>query len=194
MTGLARPRLDVGPVPRGAPADDAFAFEEDAAGDPGVDGCALHAESLSDLDDANRLLPPHVKSVANIPTEGLPCCGDNLYSDVMKKLIATIALALGVAAIPAVASAAPARHKPTAREVKIYQCTIHHGADAGCDAIPGVWNAWAGRVTPVRWDPCVPGTSNTLFYFQECGPMTPTIKQWCTLNLDHRYPGRELCP
>lgn len=111
----------------------------------------------------------------------------------VRKLIATIAVLFAVIAVPAAASAAPARHQPTPAEVKIYLCTIHHGADAGCDAIPGVWNGFAGRLTPPRWDPCYPGSSATVFYLQPCNPMSPTIKQWCTLHYDHRYQGRDLC-
>lgn len=116
----------------------------------------------------------------------------------IRKTLAALAItagsiALGAGVSHADTSAAPARHVPTPAEVQIYLCTVHHGADAGCAVIPGVWNRFAGRITPVRWDPCAPGSSVTLFYFQACGPMTPTIRQWCTLHFDHRYLGREMC-
>lgn len=74
--------------------------------------------------------------------------------------------------------------------VLIYRCTVSKGtASAACASIPGAWNDWKGRVTPPRWDPCGPRGPFTLLYFLPCGPMTPTIKQWCTLHFDHRYPG-----
>jgi hypothetical protein len=115
----------------------------------------------------------------------------------MKKFVAAFA-AMFVASLVVVGAcgvaathAAPARHKPTPRQVQIYQCTVTHGAADGCATIPGVWNHWAGRITPPRWDPCL-GLA-TLFYLVPCGSMSPTVRQWCTLHVDHRYLGRDLC-
>jgi hypothetical protein len=120
----------------------------------------------------------------------------------MKKLIASIALTFVavlvlVGACGTAANAAPARHGPTPRQVQIYKCTVTHGAADGCASIPGVWNDWAGRITPPRWDPCFDGRrdSTTLIYMQPCGPMSPTIAQWCTLNFEHAVRGMPVaCP
>jgi hypothetical protein len=126
----------------------------------------------------------------------------------MKKHLASLFCLVGFLTFAAVMSAAPgvsaakpgvsaAKPKPTPAQVRIYQCTVSHGADTGCASIPGVWNDWAGRITPPRWDPCFDGRrdSTTMIYGQPCGPMSPTIAQWCTLNYEHSVTGMPVaCP
>lgn len=50
--GVACPRGDVGPVPRGASADGPTGFGEDAAGAPLVDGAAFDAEAFGDFGES----------------------------------------------------------------------------------------------------------------------------------------------
>lgn len=109
----------------------------------------------------------------------------------MKKILTTLAVVL--VSLGFAGSALAAKPKPTPAEIRTYTCTVTKGAAPDCARLPGVWNGFAGRVTPVRWDPCSPTGESTLFYFQRCGPMTPTIRQWCTLHFDHRYLGGDLC-
>lgn len=116
----------------------------------------------------------------------------------MKKTIATIAATFAAILITigagGIAHAAPARHrKPTPAQVQAYLCAVTPNSNSTevCQHIPGPWNDFAGRTTPARWDPC-DGTA-TLVHQLPCGPMSPTIPQWCTLHFDHHVAGWNLC-
>lgn len=58
--------------------------------------------------------------------------------------------------------------------------------------MPGYWNDdFAGRVTPVRWDPCING-KRTLLYFMPCTRRSVSFHTWCGLHFDHGY-YRDAC-
>jgi hypothetical protein len=100
----------------------------------------------------------------------------------MRKLLATLALT-----ITATVFGAGVGHADSPAPTN-YGCIISHGTDPGCDTLPGVWNDWAGRVTPTRWDPCVNG-KHTLLYVQGCTRRSVSVATWCGLHFDHGFYG-----